>query len=317
MSFKKFDLDKDVYNNDYFVYEPVQLVFQSFTGSLIFPNHFSTGAVSGSYYVDVYDRNHTLGVRLLSLSYGHTTSSIFHTGAFEATYQEPKLKLYRLFAKRLLGSEEKKFNLNGREIDEACFISVCRSQYKDSLRLRDTKIYNFGNDPLADVSSSVFASFAGNCTYLLDQNKEYRGIVFHEAGICVIEPRVFNTGSLWSGSLTFEELAKGVSGSTHNDLLFGYTQKIERINFVGSSRTESTYFRCTAEPEEFNYSSNPSSVTPEGRIRTTISGSSPTTYITQIGLLGENQELIAVAKLYKPLKKHFGIGMTITARIDH
>lgn len=338
MSYKKFDLDKDMSVNGYFVHEGIRLFLPFFSGTAEntnanFPQHFVSGGVSGSYYVECFNDNkeNPSSTRLMSLTYGHTTSSVYYSGSFDATYQEPKIKMYRLMAKRLLGDENRKFTLNGRDMNQAVFILVARNQYKDFIVPNSNNIWCYisghpGSSPpltssfvavTRDIDARRSSDYAGTYTVLQDSNNELRGLVFAQAGVAVIDPHFLGTSSFWSGTHHYEDLAKGVSGTTYNDLLWAMKYRFWMWDFSGSSRVESTFYKCTAMPDEFNYSSNPSFRLPTGEVITAISSSTPTTYITQVGLLGPNNEVIAVAKLQKAIKKNPHLGVTITVRIDH
>ena len=64
-----------------------------------------------------------------------------------------------------------------------------------------------------------------------------------------------------------------------------------------------TYF-CRANPDEFNYSTNPTFVSGSlNSIKYSYFIKEPKTYITSIGLYNRRNELIAIGKLQKPLLK--------------
>jgi hypothetical protein len=354
MSYKKFNLDEDISTNSYFLSELVQIDHFWITGgyynlptnNIKYPHHYTEDGVSGSYYVEVFDKNASdrSAIRLASFSYGYTSSSAYHSGAgFVGTEKQHKLKMYRMFAKRLLGNENKKFTIEGRELNEAIFISIPRNQFKDGIIPNSTTIHFFSGTMIAnktfgvagqsmsDGFSSPFPAvsikneFAGRYTTLLHAGNNpsigwHRlgspvGLVFSEAGIYVIDPDVRR--GLWSGSFDHEVLAKGVSGSTYRDLLNGVKSTFSLIQFSNYTKVQSTYYKCTAAPSEFNYSSNPSFVNRQGEIITALSSTTPSSYISQIALLGQNNEVIGVAKLAKPIKKNPHIGFTITVRLDH
>jgi hypothetical protein len=91
-----------------------------------------------------------------------------------------------------------------------------------------------------------------------------------------------------------------------------------RINFTGSYTVYSTQYKCTAGPNEFNYSLNP----------TLLSGSSTQydldvvdspefmPYVTTVGLYNENQELMMVGKLAQAVKLNPYTDTNFIVRID-
>jgi hypothetical protein len=337
MSYKKFN-EQDFSTNEFFINEGIRLYYRQFSGSageanIKLPDHYPTNGRSGSFYLDVYDKPHQdiSSNRLVSFSYGFTTSSSYCSGAFSGSNQAPKLTMYRLFAKRLLGGESNKFSIDGKVLNEAIFLSVARNQYKDFIMPKGTLMWYYltgspGREPqtgsfsygfLTDYQSKIQSEFAGPTTYLYDyQSGKNRGIIFSKAGIVVLDPDLIPQTFNWSGSMSYENLAKGLSGTTHNDLLWSIKNRIWFWDFSGSQKTVSSFYNCTANPDEFNYSSNPSFRSESGEIFTSISSSNANTYITQILLLGQNNEVLAVAKTRSPVRKNPDTGVKIVARLD-
>ncbi len=155
------------------------------------------------------------------------------------------------------------------------------------------------------------------------------GQLYYEHGIAIFDIAKFsNTGShasnewLISASVksTFQEVIK-TSGSnmTINSLFDGVRQRFFYFGFRNNVKVQTTFYTCTAEKEEFNYSSNPSFVNGQGQIITTsgsVSGQ-PITYITRVGLLGVNNELLAQATLSRPIRKDFNSKIKIKVRLDY
>jgi hypothetical protein len=74
---------------------------------------------------------------------------------------------------------------------------------------------------------------------------------------------------------------------------------------------------CTVRDSEMNYSFNPSAITgSENNIKSNITGSEFRPYVTTIGLYNEATELIAVAKLNKPIPKTQHIDSTFVVKFD-
>jgi hypothetical protein len=78
-----------------------------------------------------------------------------------------------------------------------------------------------------------------------------------------------------------------------------------------------TQYKCTIRENEFNFSLNPSLMSgSEGQTYNFVTGSIFTPYITTVGLYNENQELLAVAKLAKPLNSSDTTDTTILINFD-
>ena len=79
------------------------------------------------------------------------------------------------------------------------------------------------------------------------------------------------------------------------------------------------YF-CRATNQEFNFSNNPTFATKSGDTegvftQTTFEGD-PKTFVTQVGLYNDTNELLAVAKLSKPVLKSFSREAVIKVKLD-
>lgn len=113
--------------------------------------------------------------------------------------------------------------------------------------------------------------------------------------------------------------AKTVSYSTHNpwdnaDIL---RRAIQYFELRAEETITSNYVWVRAKNSQFNYSMNPSFVTANGEIRQSIMINSPETYITSVGLYNDNADLLAVAKLSRPLLKSFSKEALIRIKLDY
>ena len=79
----------------------------------------------------------------------------------------------------------------------------------------------------------------------------------------------------------------------------------------------SDFIFCRAKSQEYNYSSNPSFISSStGAILFDSFIDNPTTYITSVGLYNESAELLAVAKLSRPLEKDFTKELLVRVKLD-
>lgn len=90
------------------------------------------------------------------------------------------------------------------------------------------------------------------------------------------------------------------------------------LTFQNVTNINSTLVFCRATADEFNYSSNPTFTDADGNI---IVIDDPTTdrtfsYITTVGLYDANDNLLAVAKMSRPLLKADDMDLTFRIRLD-
>ena len=79
----------------------------------------------------------------------------------------------------------------------------------------------------------------------------------------------------------------------------------------------SDYVFCRARNSEFNYSANPSFISSStGAVLFSEFIENPTTYITTVGLYNRPGELLAVAKLSRPLEKNFTKELLVRVKLD-
>ena len=79
----------------------------------------------------------------------------------------------------------------------------------------------------------------------------------------------------------------------------------------------SDYIFCRARNSEYNYSANPSFISSStGAVVFPSFVENPTTYITTVGLYNISQELLAVAKLSRPLEKNFTKELLVRVKLD-
>ena len=92
------------------------------------------------------------------------------------------------------------------------------------------------------------------------------------------------------------------------------------MTFQNITNINSTLIFCRATADEFNYSSNPAFVDSDGRIVVIDEGLEDLqrtfSFITTVGLYDANNNLLAVAKLSRPVEKTDEKDLTFRIRLD-
>lgn len=90
------------------------------------------------------------------------------------------------------------------------------------------------------------------------------------------------------------------------------------MTFQNITNINSTIFFCRADANSFNYSSNPTYTDSNGltAMSATDETAKPFTFITTVGLYNASNDLLAVAKLSRPILKSFENEVGIKVRID-
>lgn len=150
----------------------------------------------------------------------------------------------------------------------------------------------------------------------------YYGTVYPRLGVVVIGGEKLDqsasfgtvTGSDVSGDNAYK-LFTAISGAAPLTDLSG-----DRLGMKARSREylKSTHYFVRAKAAQFNFSNNPTFTTgSEGDLAISDFVTDPKTYITTVGLYDENRNLLAVAKLSKPIQKSFRKESLIEVKLDY
>jgi len=185
----------------------------------------------------------------------------------------------------------------------------------------DSGLANANATPAGNVYNIVSGSIAGGIYN--SSAPVYYGLAYPDYGTLVLDGKMLdqqlnfqtNTGSDSEGNNHFR-LFHSVSGSSEitNPVTsdpFGFLAR-------NSEKITSTHYFVRIKNAEYNFSNNPSYVTgSDGLLRESTFINDPKTYITTVGLLNDSQELLAVAKLSKPLLKSFQREALIRVKLDY
>lgn len=330
MSFKVLDLASDVASLVSAVNEVVSItasLYAADTNVKYFRNiaSASTDPDLGGYWQTVYDAapTSTTSTALFDITYGIATGSTYNVAVTNSSSLTEKIKIYRQFASLLLGNADSLFTVNSVARSEAFFISLKRNLQKDEIKKGTVGIVFNSTAPTQYTASdstapNLFSQAIGGDYAPLKYNGSGSevGQVWYNSGIIVIPADLaFGVMAAFSGAKTLINLQS--SGSI-NELVDGFRKKTERFDFHNQTDLHSTVFFCRAGNSEFNYSSNPTFVDTNKKIRVT-SGSNilqTRTYVTTIGLYDVNDNLLAVAKLNKPIMKSPDTESIFRIRLD-
>jgi hypothetical protein len=308
-------------------------IFTLDTNVKFYDNIASGSSVNlGGYFETVYDASPTssLSTPLFDVTYGYTTGSDRNVNVSVSSSQNEKIKIYRHFAGALLGNKDAHFSIASADQLACYFITIKRNIHKDELKKGSVGLTI--NTSLAAQGVAQYTASDDGAVTAFKQNVggEYAplkisgsggsevGQVWYNAGVIVLPPSLVwgNKYTAWSGSVSLLNLQ--ASGSINN-LADGIRRHIERVDFHNQTNLHSSIYFCRATNSEFNYSSNPTFIDDNQRIRVT-SGSNvlqTRTYITTIGLYDANDNLLAVAKVNKPITKSPDSEAVFRIRLDY
>ena len=99
--------------------------------------------------------------------------------------------------------------------------------------------------------------------------------------------------------------------------MFGTISAGSNFSLQSQENITSDFIFVRARNAEFNYSTNPSYISGStGAVLYSDFINSPQTYVTTVGLYNDSNELLAVAKLSRPLLKDFTKESLIRIKLD-
>lgn len=282
----------------------------------------SAQATASQFYLDVYNA----GEVAFSIEYAHISGSGSTYFNSSVTSSSPTKVVYGQYRNLIYGTEATNFQIGGTNVTQFYVINVARSRYKETLHP--------GSLTLALSGSSGIISLTDNSTVLttsqfIDSNRYFNivsgsagapanttvyGHMFPDLGLIVLNP-----GAL-TGFMTAPETVANTNNNNNAKLytsILGATTAGRLFRLQSSETISSRFFFTRIKNSEYNYTSNPSIIDNTGNILHTTLIDNPQTYITTVGLYNDNNELLAVAKLSKPLVKDFTKEALIRIKLDY
>jgi hypothetical protein len=138
------------------------------------------------------------------------------------------------------------------------------------------------------------------------------GLVFPELGTILLNPYAINESIGVTADRTVG-LANGINNTTlFNSINLGASF---RLNSQETITSDFVFIR--ARNSEFNYTENPTFISGStGEVIYTDFINNPQTYITTVGMYNDSNELLAVAKLSRPLIKDFTKETLVRVKLD-
>ena len=149
----------------------------------------------------------------------------------------------------------------------------------------------------------------------------YYGLMYPQFGIAILNADTLNS-NVGFNTVT----GSGVQGDNAIKIITSLSASVALgapagddygLQARSSEQVKSTYYFTRVKNGEYNYSNNPTFTSGSlGALRYSTFISDPQTYITTVGLYNDRRELLAVAKLSRPLLKSFTREALIKVKLD-
>jgi hypothetical protein len=346
MSFTKFDPTDLVVSSD-------AVTAPAWSSNLPTLSSFFTGSSvsASSYYVDVYNTassNINAAVQF-SIAYGNSTG----TGSVPlnplVAANTPTRINFGQYRNIIYGDNEVNINFGTGLTSSADLIAIAidRNRYKESILPGTFNIYlSSGSSAnvikLTDNSNDVTTVTYLDCGRAYDivsgsngsaassplitgaPAKGYTatgsyGLFLPDVGLILLNPSALRAATDKGGlGMTSISTVAGSSAINHytNLEILKTIQSGSNFQLNSYETISSDYVFVRIKNAEYNYTTNPSFITGSGNLLYSNYIYNPQTYITTVGMYNNNNELLAVAKLSKPLVKDFTKEALIRVKLD-
>jgi hypothetical protein len=316
------------------------------TLSQFFTSSVQEAGASGTYYLSVFQTSSLLTNAAVQFNIAFGNSAGSGSALYDAGIdgKSPTSTVFGQWQNIVLGDENNNFNFGGvTPVTQSIYaLTVERARYKGNmflgtldLRLTDgTNVLQL-TDNSNDVSTvefnesgrvyQIISGSAGAATTGLTPSNGYSsasgsyGLFLPDIGSIILNASAlsssFNEGG--GGGISLDTTM--TTTSTNNGTLYTAISRSASSNFTLNSQENVTsdYIFIRARNAEFNYSANPSFISgSSGQVIYSSFINAPQTFLTTVGLYNDNNELLATAKLSKPLKKDFTKEALIRVKLD-
>jgi len=264
---------------------------------------------SGNYYLNIYQTASTDSNAAIQFAvvYGNKdgSGSIYYNSA--VTGVSPTKTIYGQYRTLVLGDENSSFIFGNQSSSDFWALSIDRARYKESIFPGSLTLKLSGSLGVISLTddSQVVAS-----TTFTDAGRVYN-LISGSAGSKVTTTATTGIGLNVSRSLN----APGLNNRRIFQAISASTAATFKLN--SQETISSDYIFIRARNAEFNYTENPSFISGStGEVVYDEFILNPQTYITTVGLYNDTNDLVAVAKMSRPLLKDFTKEALVRIKLD-
>jgi hypothetical protein len=352
MAFKRLDTEDFIVSADS-ITAPAWSAYTP-TLSQMYTSSVQVAGTSGNYYLTVYNTASTdpSSEIQFNIAYGNQygSGSLLYNAGIDGL--SPTRTIFGQFRNLIYGDENATFNFNGITKPDFYALTIERARYKQSLFPGSLNLTLYSgssaitltdnsNDATtisyldcgrvfqivsgSDGSAIPLANSPANAIAAGMTISGSYGLFLPDIGTIILNASALDLTSA-NGGINLQTLRTSNSNAANTIRL--YQTSSNRGLISGSTAASSfalnsqetitsDFVFVRARNGEFNYSENPSFISGStGTILYDAFIQNPQTYITTVGLYNDNNELLGVAKLSKPLKKDFTKEALIRVKLD-
>ena len=293
---------------------------------------FYTASGYTEYYLDIYNGNPYSSTSAIqfTIQYGQISGSGSAPINSNVPGYSPSRVVYGEYRNLVYGTETENFSFdNGTTtVQQIYVINISRANYKQALHPGSLNL-TLGSGSkaiqLTDDSNTtsltrfigenrvfyIISGSSGNAYTSSAATGPYYGMMLPDIGVIILDA---------SGSLTpYIQVASLATNNAQNNhtKLYDSIKSGSSFQLQSEEVVSSRYFFTRVKNSEFNYTTNPSIIDANGNLLYTTLINNPQVFPTMVGMYNDNNELLAVAKMSKPLTKDFTKEALIRIKLDY
>ena len=316
------------------------------TLTTFFTQSNQVNGASGEYYVTVFNQNPTGSNAAAQFEIAYANESGGGTLAYNQTAApnvSPSKTIYGQYRTLVLEDENSGFVFGGVSGSSIYVLSIERASYKESLfpgsfnlilssslsngsavELRLTDDSGMVNVPTYYGTMRAYQVISGSNGLSYNSASGGNGYTTPSGSYGLFLPDIgtilLNGDALDLNDAEGLNLGTTTSGNSNGGNPLKLLQRIQSGSSFGLNSEETIttdYVFVRSRNSEFNYSENPSYISGStGEVIYDYFINNPQTYITTIGMYNDSNELLATAKLSKPLNKDFTKEALVRVKLD-
>jgi len=307
---------------------------------------YTSSVITSSFYLNVYQNypgalTSTTESIQFAVQYGNkfgSGSSYINSGVTTVLSDGSSLTtsrvVYGQYRTLLLGTESGSFEFGNDNPNDIYIINIARNRYKEHTQpgSMTLKLKNGANEIVltdnSQITSTTNYTTAGTLYYTLISGSagvaattatsaSVYGYLYPDSDIVILNPTALSK-SVVDGGIAYSPTvnAPGTNNNIQNGI-FNIMSSSAYFALQSQENVSSHLFFTRVKNQDFNYTTNPSIIDANGNLIYTTLINNPQTYITTIGMYNDQNELLAVAKLSRPLVKDFTKEALIQVKLDY